>query len=130
MLEVIEDLDFKYEGEKLEWQTEARVWRLPYWDWAQPRHNLEDAGIPELFKSQSINIRVPKAADGSLPPAEPTSSPLWRYQLLVDGKVRPMGSLESPYTINAVPVDTKKTHWFPVRRTPTGLLESSLILVI
>jgi hypothetical protein len=68
MLEAIEqDLVFVTPDEKAEWMGEALNWRLPYWDWALPK---SDIGIPTLFTTETIQIRVPKAANGTLPPPE------------------------------------------------------------
>jgi hypothetical protein len=114
MLEAIEqDLVFVTPDEKAEWMGEALNWRLPYWDWALPK---SDIGIPTLFTTETIQIRVPKAADGTLPPPEVKDNPLYRYQLRV-GKERTltkMGDLPKPYKIDSVPVQDPNTGeiWF------------------
>jgi hypothetical protein len=109
MLEAIEqDLVFVTPNEKAEWVGEALNWRLPYWDWALPK---SDIGIPTLFTTETIKIRVPKAANGALPPPEVKENPLYRYQLRV-GKERTltkMGDLPKPYTIDSVPIQDPNT---------------------
>ncbi|KIW08130.1 uncharacterized protein PV09_01064 [Verruconis gallopava] len=107
MLEAIDALEFKLPGEKEDWIAEAYKWRLPYWDWAR------NPQIPDLFKDPMIKIRLPRAVDGSLPPADPTVNPLWRYECLVDEKPTPMGELPAPYAIKNVRYDRGPEDFYP-----------------
>ncbi|KAM7189074.1 Di-copper centre-containing protein [Naviculisporaceae sp. PSN 640] len=97
MGEVIdEELEFPNNAEKQAWIDAKDAWRLPYWDWALPHYKGE---VPEQFKPKEINIRKPANADGSLPGPAQVTNPLFRFQLLVDGKLTKMGDLPAPYTI-------------------------------
>lgn len=119
MLEGIDTLEFKLPGEKDEWVAEAYKWRLPFWDWAR---NPE---IPELFRSPSIKIRVPRAGDGSLPASESIANPLWRYECLVDGKPTPMGELPDPYKIKNIRFDDGPEDYYPVGTQEVSLFAST-----
>ena len=97
MLDTIEkDLKFETIGEKQEWSREADLWRLPYWNWGLPR-NYE---MPDIFTTEKISIRVPRASNGKVQVPESRVNPLYRFQLRVDGKVTKMGDLPEPYTVH------------------------------
>lgn len=121
MLEVIEDLTFANIPEKYEWFEQARVWRLPYWDWGLPR---PDIGMPLIFTVPDINIRVPKAKDGTTLPAEQKTNPLYRYQLK-DKAGNPvlMGCLPPQYKIDDTSGEDDKGKIFthPVRASRSDL---------
>lgn len=116
MLKVIDGLQFAFKGEKEEWQDAASSWRLPYWDWGLPNDRWE---VPELFTTDDISIRAPKAADGTLPTPDKMKNPLSKYQVNVNGKAIPMGQLDAPYTIHhsIIDKDAKPIQYFPVRHT-------------
>ena len=98
MGKVIEDdLQFHSDADKQAWIDESTMWRLPYWDWANPNKG----SAPTLFMPASVNIRVP-AKDGSQPAPENVPNPLYRYQLKVDGLPKKMGDLPKPYTVDSV----------------------------
>ena len=106
MLVVInEKLKFSSDEEKKAWTDEAFQWRLPYWDWALPEN---EGKVPDLFMPPSVNIRVPKAADGSQPDPENLPNPLYRFQLKVNGVPKNMGDLPQPYTVDNVVVGQGK----------------------
>jgi len=107
MKDVIDnDLTFYNDAEKQAWHDEASHWRLPYWDWALPSYG---GSMPELFKPMEVKVCVPTAKDGSQPPPETVTNPLYRYQLRVDGKLTKMGDLPMPFTVDDVEVLDGKT---------------------
>jgi len=99
MVTVIGELDFPNSADKDAWVNESKKWRLPYWDWALPSY---EGRVPNLFMPNSVNIRVPAAADGSRPPPENVPNPLYRYQLKVNGVPTKMGDLPDPYKVENV----------------------------
>jgi hypothetical protein len=105
MLMVIDKMKFRMPGEKQTWIDEAYKWRLPYWDWALMSSN----GIPEIFRTAKIEIRVPKNKNGTDVDPEEVDNPLSRYQTRdpKTGDIVRMGRLPYPYAIQDDPVVKK-----------------------
>ncbi|KIW83063.1 hypothetical protein Z517_02306 [Fonsecaea pedrosoi CBS 271.37] len=86
MKEVIDELTFPFGGEKDQWVKERGRWRLPSFDWALP-----DVVVPDILLNQSISIQGPKKAEGTSTTTLIKENPLYRYQLIVNGKLLRMG---------------------------------------
>lgn len=86
MQEVIDELSFPHTGEKDQWMKERSQWRLPYFDWALP-----GLTFPEIFENKNISVQAPKRADGTSTATLIKENPLYRYQLIVGGKLLAMG---------------------------------------
>lgn len=44
------------------WKAAARLWRLPYWDWAEHQRYLGNYGLPQICTVEKIRI-VPFSSD-------------------------------------------------------------------
>ena len=119
MLEVIDkELKFPLKNEKLEWEGEAKKWRLPYWDWALDTGSSSkvDTRVPTLFKTKQLVIRAPRSETDKLATETIEENPLWRYQLKVGEKLTKLGDPTlGNYRINDVVY-----HELDAKKRPTG----------
>ncbi|KFY12493.1 hypothetical protein V491_06774 [Pseudogymnoascus sp. VKM F-3775] len=61
------------------WKAAARVWRLPYWDWAEHQRYLDNYGLPQICTVEKIRI-VPFSSDLQNPqPTAEVDNPLLKF---------------------------------------------------